>query len=133
MYSAYESRKAQFSLNVDHATDLAALTARLVAAISAVNDVETKPPPAIQATGYDGRAITLSISFWYASSMTSDSEALDAVVRTVQGELAKADVSPVPEALSIREVPKSGGRDAENPTTTTAEEDPSSSDGPATT
>jgi small conductance mechanosensitive channel len=133
VYSAYESRKAQFSLNVGYATDLDALTTSLVQAISAVKDVETEPSPAVQATGYDGGAIALSISFWYASSMTSDSRALDAVVRTVQGELGKAGVSPVPEGLSIREAPTNGERDAEKPSTKTADEDPSSAEGPATT
>jgi small conductance mechanosensitive channel len=67
VYSAYESRKAQFSLNVDYATDLASLTTRLVKAVSAVDDVEAEPAPAVQAIGYDGTAIALSISFWYAS------------------------------------------------------------------
>lgn len=102
VYSAYDSRKAEFRLTVDYTTNLTDLTTRLVKALSALKDVETDPQPAVQATGYDGRAITLSVKFWYSSSQTSDSKGMDSVVRTVQNELAKAEITPVGENVNIR-------------------------------
>jgi small-conductance mechanosensitive channel len=128
VYTAYESRKAQFALSVGYATDLDALTGRLVQAITSTEDVEPDPPPAVQATGYEGGTITLSISFWYASSMTSDSEALDAVVRTVQGELAKAGVTPAAESLSVREAKSAEGQAKDHPSPQATDESSSSAE-----
>jgi small-conductance mechanosensitive channel len=128
VYTAYESRKAQFALSVGYATDLDALTGRLVQAITSTKDVEADPAPAVQATGYEGGTITLSISFWYASSMTSDSEALDAVVRTVQGELAKAGVTPAAESLSVREAKSAEGQAKDHPSPQATDESSSSAE-----
>jgi small conductance mechanosensitive channel len=77
VYTAYDSRKAEFAFSVDFATDLDDLTERLVKSMTALDIVESKPAPAVQATGYDDDAITLSISFWYTSSQNSDSAASD--------------------------------------------------------
>ena len=111
-----------------YATDLDALTGQLVQAITSTKDVEADPPPAVQATGYEGGTITLSISFWHSSTMTSDSEALDAVVRTVQGELAKAGVTPAAESLSVREAQSAEGQAKDEPSPWVTDEASSSAE-----
>lgn len=101
VYSAYDSRRAGFNLSVDHDTDLTALTTDLVKAISNIDDIESDPAPSVQATGYNGRSIDLSIEFWYPSSHHSDSGPMDLVVRTVQTELTKAGIVPVAKTVDI--------------------------------
>ena len=105
VYSANDSRRAGFILSVDHDTDLAALTTDLVKAISNIDDIESDPAPSVQATGYNGRSIDLSIEFWYPSSHRSDSGPMDLVVRTVQAELTKAGIVPVARTVDVVQSP----------------------------
>jgi hypothetical protein len=67
-------------------------------------------------TEIGSRAITLSISFWYPSSMTSVSDALDAGVRTIQDELAKAEIAPVGEGVNIQRPQPAEDTDAKDGT-----------------
>lgn len=92
VYTAFESRKGEVEIKVEFGTDLAVLTDRLTKAISGLDGVETDPAPSAQASGYEGAAITISISFWYPSTMTSDSDVLDRVVRAINTVFSDNDV-----------------------------------------
>ena len=105
VYSAYDSRRAGFNLRVDYDTDLTALTADLVKAISNIDGIESDPAPSVQATGYNGRSIELAIEFWYPSSHHSDSGPMDLAVRAVQTELAKSGIVPVANTVGILQSP----------------------------
>lgn len=92
VYTAYDSRRAAFDISVAHDTDLDEATHLLIEVIAAVDDVQQDPAPEVQATGFASTAITLSISYWYPSSMTSDSSVTDGVIRVVKTALSEAEI-----------------------------------------
>lgn len=92
VYSATESRKASFDIGVPLDTDLDDVTSTLMAAVTSVDDVVAKPAPQIQAVGFADNAITLTIGYWYPSTMTSGSGVTDGVIRATKSALAKADI-----------------------------------------
>jgi small-conductance mechanosensitive channel len=101
VYTAYDSRKAAFDVSVAHDTDLDEATKLLINAIAAVDDVQKDPAPEVQASGFASNAITLSISYWYPSSMTSDSTVTDGVIRAVKTELSKAGIELAVPMLDV--------------------------------
>jgi small-conductance mechanosensitive channel len=101
VYTAYDSRKADFDVSVANDTDLDRATGLLVKAISAVDDVQQDPAPEVQAAGFASTAITLSISYWYPSSMTSDSTVTDGVIRAVKTALSKAGIELAVPMLDV--------------------------------
>jgi small-conductance mechanosensitive channel len=101
VYTAYDSRKTAFDVSVAHDTDLDEATKLLIKAIAAVADVQKDPAPEVQATGFASNAITLSISYWYPSSMTSDSSVTDAVIRAVKTALGKAGIELAVPMLDV--------------------------------
>ena len=92
VYSARKSRKASFDIGVPVDTDLDDVTSVLMAAVTSVDDVVADPAPQIQGAGFADDAITLTISYWYPSTMTSDSGVTDGVIRATKSALAKADI-----------------------------------------
>ena len=92
MYTAYDSRKAAFDVSVTNDTDLDKATHLLIDAIAAVDNVQQDPAPEVQANGFASTAISLSISYWYPSSMTSDSSVTDGVIRAVKNALSEAEI-----------------------------------------
>ncbi|MCH8991881.1 MAG: mechanosensitive ion channel family protein, partial [Acidobacteria bacterium] len=92
VYTAYDSRKAAFDVSVTHDTDLDKATRLLIKAISGVDGVQQDPAPGVHATGFASTGITLSISYWYPSSMTSDSSVTDGVIRAVKNALNEAEI-----------------------------------------
>jgi small-conductance mechanosensitive channel len=108
VYSAYDARKAEFAISVAHDTDLDKATRLLVEAISAVDKVQQDPAPEVQAKGFDGTAVTLSISYWYPSSMTSDGPVTDGVIRAVKKALAEAEIELAVPILDVEGDPPPG-------------------------
>ena len=92
VYTAYDSRKAAFDVSVTHDTDLDKATRLLIKAISGVDGVQQDPAPGVHATGFASTGITLSISYWYPSSITSDSSVTDGVIRAVKNALNEAEI-----------------------------------------
>ena len=103
VYTAYDSRKASVSFNVGFTTDLDDLTSRLIKSITVIDLVESNPAPSVQATGFHDGAIGVSVGFWYASSHSSDSDAVDAVVRSIQSTLSDAGITPVTSQIFVEE------------------------------
>jgi small-conductance mechanosensitive channel len=101
VYSAYDSRKADFDVSVAADTDLDQATELLMKAISDVDDVQQDPAPEVQASGFASNAITLSISYWYPSSMTSDGQVTDNVIRAVKTALSKAGIELAVPMLDV--------------------------------
>jgi small-conductance mechanosensitive channel len=69
VYTASDSRKASFDIGVASQTDLDSATSVLMAAITSCDDVVAKPAPQVQAAGFSNNAITLTISYWYPSTI----------------------------------------------------------------
>ncbi len=110
VYSSADSRKASFDVRVPAGTDLDHVTSVLTTAVTSVDDVVDDPAPAIQATAVADNAVTLSIGYWFPSSMESGSSVTDAVVRSTMAALRKADiVLAVPEARVTERTTTSGG------------------------
>jgi small conductance mechanosensitive channel len=103
VYSASDSRKASFDIGVPSDTDLDAVTSTLMTAVASVEDVPTKPAPQIEATGLADNEITLSISFWYPSTMTTDSGVTDRVIRATKSALAGADIMLTGPSVRVTE------------------------------
>ena len=106
MYSASKSRKSSVSFNVAFATDLHSLTTLLLKSIAAIDLVEKVPAPSVQASGFDDGEIIMKVGFWYASSHSSDSTPMDAVVRSIQSTLSEAGITPVTNQLVVEESPQ---------------------------
>jgi small-conductance mechanosensitive channel len=102
VYTSSESRKASFDIGVSLQTDLGNATSVLMAAITSADDVAAKPAPQVQAMGFTNNAITLTISYWYPSSMTSSSGVTDAVIRATKSALAKADIELAAPELAVQ-------------------------------
>jgi small-conductance mechanosensitive channel len=107
VYTAYDSRKAAFNVSVAHNTDLDKTTHLLIEAISGVDNVQQDPAPGVQATGFASTAITLSISYWYPSSMTSDSAVTDGVIRGVKTALSEAGIELAVPMLDVEPATRS--------------------------
>ena len=103
VYSASDSRKSSVSFNVTFATDLDDLTARLLKSMATIDLVEKDPTPSVQMSGFNDGAITMKVGFWYASSHSSDSAPVDAVVRSIQGTLSDAGITPVTSQIFVEE------------------------------
>ena len=101
VYTAYESRKAEFDVSVAHDTNLDAASSLLIKAISAVENVQQDPAPEVQASSFDNTAITLSIGYWYPSSMTSDGSVSDGVIRSVKTRLSEAGIELAVPRLDV--------------------------------
>jgi small conductance mechanosensitive channel len=101
VYTAHDTRKSSVSFSVGFTTNLDDLTKRLMRAMDAINIVESDPAPSIQASGFDDSPIALKVGFWYASSHSSDSDATDAVVRSIQSTLSDAGITPVTHQIII--------------------------------
>jgi small-conductance mechanosensitive channel len=121
VYTAAESRKSSFDVGVPLDTDLDDVTSALMAAVTSVDDVVAKPAPQIQAAGFADNAITLTISYWYPSTMTSGSGVTDGVIRATKSALAKADIE-----LTVPDVRVT--TTSTEPASTHASADPGSSD-----
>jgi small conductance mechanosensitive channel len=92
VYTATDSRKSSFDITVAFDTDLDGITRKLVDAISAVKDVNDAPAPSVEASGFHQNAITLSVSYWYPSSMSSGGAATDGAIRAATKALADAGI-----------------------------------------
>jgi small-conductance mechanosensitive channel len=103
VYTTFDSRKASVSFNVGFTTDLNDLTSRLIKSMTVIDLVESDPAPSVQATGFDDGGITVSVGFWYASSHSSDSDAVDAVVRSIQSTLSDTGITPVTSQIFVEE------------------------------
>jgi small conductance mechanosensitive channel len=105
VYTARSNRKASFDIPVSFATDLDALTKGVLAALSGVEGLQSDPAPTVQASGIRDGAITLSISYWYPSSMASGSDVTDGAIRAVRRALADAGIEPAPPAVAVDQEP----------------------------
>lgn len=103
VYSASESRKSSVSFNVAFTTDLDNLTALLLKSMATIDLVEKDPAPSVQGSGFEDGAITIQVGFWYASSHSSDSTPMDAVVRSIQSTLTEAGIAPVANRIAVEE------------------------------
>ncbi len=107
VYTARSNRKASFDIPVSFATDLDALTKVVLTALSGVEGLQSDPAPAVQASGIRDSAITLSISYWYPSSMSSGSDVTDGAIRAVRRALADAGIHPAPPTVAVDQEPDS--------------------------
>ncbi len=105
VFTATDSRKAEIDITVAFDTDLDAVTKLLTGAISEVENVLKDPVPTVQASGFDHTAITLTIGYWYPSSMSSGSAATDGAIRAVKKALTDAGIEPALPTVGIDQNP----------------------------
>jgi small conductance mechanosensitive channel len=101
VYTASDSRKAQFDVSLAHGTDLDQVTELIMGVIPDVDGVQEDPAPAVQASGFQNDTVTLSVSYWYSSSMTSDSSVTDGVIRATEKALVGAGVTLAVQSLDV--------------------------------
>jgi len=120
VYTATSSRKAEFDIIVAFDTDLDKLTAVTLDAIAGVDSVVKDPAPAVQASGFHYNTITVTISYWYPSDMSSGSTPTDGVIRAVTKAISASSVKLAVPKFDIKgatstsseadaSTPKSGG------------------------
>lgn len=101
VYTATASRKSSFDVTVVFDTDLDATIELLTKAVASVDGVLKKPPPSVQASGFDNNAITLSLSYWYPSTESSGSSATDGAIRAVKKAIVTAGVKLAKPTVEI--------------------------------
>ena len=92
VYTARDTRRAEFTMNLDGSTDVAHAIELFTNALTSADVVADDPPPDVVASGFDGDGITLTARVWYPSSLTSDSPVLDSAVQAVADALQKAGI-----------------------------------------
>ncbi len=111
VYTARDSRKAGFDIPVSFATDLDAVTKVALAALDNVEGLLSDPAPSVQASGVRYHSITLSISYWYPSSMASGSSVTDGAIRAVRRALADAGIEPALPTVDVERNPDNASDD----------------------
>lgn len=103
VYTASDNRKAAFDIAVAYDTDLDQAIELLLKVVSGVDRVQQDPAPEVQASAFAGNAITLNVSYWYPSSLTSDSTVTDGVIRACKKALVAADVELAVPAIAVED------------------------------
>lgn len=101
VFSKSDSRKASVEIRVSAETDLDDATSKILSAVANVDDVVDDPSPAVQAVDVVDDTITLSISYWFPSTMESSSGVTDAVIRATVPALADAGIRLTPRQVSV--------------------------------
>lgn len=101
VYTAFDNLRAAFDIAVAYETDLETLTPQLLKAVAAVEGVQQDPAPSVQASDFANNAITVTVSYWYPSSMTSGSAVTDGVIRACKQVLVDADVRLAAPAVDV--------------------------------
>ena len=105
VFTASDNRKASFDITVAYDADLNAAAQALLEAVSGVDGVQQDPAPKVQASAFANNTITLTVSYWYPSSMTSASTVTDGVIRACRDVLVGADISPAVPAVDVVKEP----------------------------
>jgi small-conductance mechanosensitive channel len=105
VYTASESRKAALDITLGFETDLDKATEVLMRAVSGVDGVQQDPAPGVQASAFAHNTITLTVNYWYPSSMSSASPVTDGVIRACRDALVAADISPTVPTLDVEKEP----------------------------
>ena len=116
IYTAGKNRRASFDITVAFETDLDRIIGLLQPAVASVDDVAPEPTPSVQASALDNNAITLTIEYWYPSSMASGSAATDGAIRAVRRALADEGVAL---AIPVVDIGRSPGTSQSEPDGTT--------------
>ncbi len=101
VYTARSNRKASFDIPVSFAADLDAVTKLVLKALSRVKGLQSDPAPSVQASDIHYDTITLSIGYWYPSSMASGSSVTDGAIRAVREALADAGIKPALPTVGV--------------------------------
>ena len=67
--------------------------------------MQQDPAPKVQASAFANNTITLTVSYWHPSSMTSASTVTDGVIRACRDVLVGADISPAVPAVDVVKEP----------------------------
>jgi len=129
VYSTSDSRKASFEISISAATDLDDATSVVVSAVTSVDDVVDDPAPAVQAAELVDDTVTLSVSYWYPSTMSSSSGVTDGVIRATISALSNADIQLAVRDLDVTQASADGSSSlaaAAGDTGTDGDEDSSS-------
>jgi small-conductance mechanosensitive channel len=75
-----------------------------------VEGVQQDPAPSVQATDFANNAITLTVSYWYPSSMKSGAAVTDGAIRACKKVLVDADVRLAVPAVDVEEASSTANR-----------------------
>jgi small-conductance mechanosensitive channel len=102
--TASDTRRTEFSLNVDGSTDVTKAVSIFTSALRAADVIVDDPAPHVVASGFDGDGILLTARVWYPSTITSDSPAIDAAVQAVTSSLQKAGIKLNKNDVTLEQV-----------------------------
>jgi len=113
VYTAFDTRRAQFDLSLAAGTDIATALGIVAKALAAADGVASDPAPEVLASRLDQDAMIVTARIWYSSSMTSDIEPVGAAILAVRTALDEAgiELGGATTALDIAH----GSNDAEEP------------------
>ena len=107
VYTAFDNLRAEFDIAIAYEADLERLIPQLLKAVAAVEGVQGDPAPSVRASDFANNAITMTVSYWYSSSMSSGSAVTDGVIRACQQVLVGANVQLAAPAVDVEERPPS--------------------------
>jgi small-conductance mechanosensitive channel len=93
VYTAFDSRRAEFDITLDGSVDLKEALATILDALGGVDHVVADPAPDVVASAFSGDDMTVTVRVWYPSSMTSDRQAVDAAIRAVDQAIVDAGIA----------------------------------------
>ncbi len=105
VYTAYDSRQAEFEVAVAAGTDVDTATKTITDAVAGVDGVVADDGINVQASAIDANGITLAVQYWYPSSNTSDGSTTDAALRSVNKALRTAGIALATPAVDVNERP----------------------------
>jgi len=108
VYSKSDSRKALIEISIPAQTDLDDATSKILSAVASVDDVVDDPSPAVQAVEVVYDTITLSVSYWFPSTMESSSDVTDAVIRATMPALTDAGIQLTPRQVDVTQTSAPG-------------------------
>lgn len=104
VFTAGDSRRTEFSMDLDSSTDVGHAIELFAAALKSAEVIVGDPAPDVVASGFGGDGITLTARVWYPSSLTSDTPALDASVQAVTAALQKAGIKLNKNDVTVEQV-----------------------------
>ena len=92
VYTAFDTRRAEFDLSLAAGTDIATALGVIAKALPTADGVASDPTPEVLASRLDQDAVIVTARIWYSSSMTSDSEPVGAAILAIRTALDKAGI-----------------------------------------
>lgn len=92
VYTAFDTRRAEFDMSLAAGTDITAALGAITKALATADGVASDPAPEVLPSRLDQDAMIVTARIWYPSSMTSDIEPVAAAILAVRNALDEVGI-----------------------------------------